>query len=72
LLQTIGEFALVKIQSATNDVTISNVQRLKAQLAEENDGNPYLTALPTYSVATNAKTTFANFLLTVFHEIIPF
>ena len=70
LLQTVGEFALEKIQSATNDVTISNVQRLKTQLAEENDGNSYLTALTTYRVATNAKTTFANYLLTVFHEII--
>jgi hypothetical protein len=30
----------------------------------------YLTALTTYRVATNAKTPFANYLLTVFHEII--
>jgi hypothetical protein len=48
---------------------ISNVQRLKTQLAEENDGNSYLTALLTYRVVKNAKTTFAN-LVTVFHEII--
>ena len=29
-----------------------------------------MTALPNYRVATNAKTTFVNYLLTVFHEII--
>jgi hypothetical protein len=47
-LQSIGEFAIEKIQSAINDVTISNFTRSKSQLAEEKYGNSYLTGLPTY------------------------